>query len=188
VQSFLSRVCISGHPICSRSIWTSDTRRAFYLVGFPATLNGISRQVLITFRQNWVKQEVKHYLPRDINLLILIGARKNCLCTGTSQFTTATELTVVIIEEYHRYQLYTKYCLIFFSQGEVHRCTELLGIISVGFDVTNQLLIRSFAFVRYWRRKWKYTNNEPIRQLFTHFKKAYASALQYSDSLENPWN
>jgi hypothetical protein len=29
---------------------------------------------------------------------------------------------------------------------------KLLGIISVGFDVTDQLLIRSFAFVKYWRR------------------------------------
>jgi hypothetical protein len=29
---------------------------------------------------------------------------------------------------------------------------KLSGIISVGFDVTEQLLIRSFTFVRYWRR------------------------------------
>jgi hypothetical protein len=28
---------------------------------------------------------------------------------------------------------------------------EILGIISVGFDVTDQLLSRSFEFVRYWR-------------------------------------
>jgi hypothetical protein len=28
----------------------------------------------------------------------------------------------------------------------------MLGIISVGFDVTDQLQIRSFAFVRYWRK------------------------------------
>jgi hypothetical protein len=27
-----------------------------------------------------------------------------------------------------------------------------LGIISVGFDITDELLIRSFAFVRYWRK------------------------------------
>jgi hypothetical protein len=30
---------------------------------------------------------------------------------------------------------------------------KLLGIISVGFDVTDQLLIRLLAFIRDWRRK-----------------------------------
>jgi hypothetical protein len=50
---------------------------------------------------------------------------------------------------------------------------KLFGIISVGFDVTDQLLIRSFAFGRYWRKKWEY--NETIHQLFVDFKKAYDS-------------
>jgi hypothetical protein len=31
------------------------------------------------------------------------------------------------------------------------------GIISVGFNITDQLLIISFAFVRYWRKKWEYS-------------------------------
>jgi hypothetical protein len=31
---------------------------------------------------------------------------------------------------------------------------KLLGIISEGFDVTDQLMIRSFAIVRYWRKNW----------------------------------
>jgi hypothetical protein len=52
-------------------------------------------------------------------------------------------------------------------------CTKLLGIISVGFDVTDQLLIRFFAFVRYWRKKWEY--NETVHQLFSDFKKWYDS-------------
>jgi predicted PolB exonuclease-like 3'-5' exonuclease len=43
----------------------------------------------------------------------------------------------------------------------------------VGFDVTDQLLIRSFAFVRYWRKKLEY--NETVHQLFPDFKKAYDS-------------
>jgi hypothetical protein len=30
---------------------------------------------------------------------------------------------------------------------------KLLGIISVGFDVRDQLLVRLSAFVRYWREK-----------------------------------
>jgi hypothetical protein len=48
---------------------------------------------------------------------------------------------------------------------------KLLGIISVGFDVTNQLLIKFSAFVRYWLKKWEY--NETVRHLFIDFKKAY---------------
>jgi hypothetical protein len=36
---------------------------------------------------------------------------------------------------------------------------KLSGIISVGFDVTDQLLIRSFAFVRYWKK-----NGSTMRQ------------------------
>jgi hypothetical protein len=46
---------------------------------------------------------------------------------------------------------------------------KLLGIISIGFNVTNQLLIRFIAFVRYWRK------NETVQQLFMDFKKAYDS-------------
>jgi hypothetical protein len=45
---------------------------------------------------------------------------------------------------------------------------KLLGTISVNFDVTDQLLIRFFAFVRYWK-KWEY--NETVHQLFIDFKK-----------------
>jgi hypothetical protein len=48
---------------------------------------------------------------------------------------------------------------------------KLLGISSVGFSITDQLLIRFFAFVRYWGKKWEY--NEIVHQLFIDFKKAY---------------
>jgi hypothetical protein len=43
----------------------------------------------------------------------------------------------------------------------------------VGFDVTDQLLIRFSAFVRYWRKKWEY--NDTVHQLSIDFKKAYDS-------------
>jgi hypothetical protein len=50
----------------------------------------------------------------------------------------------------------------------------LLGIISVeDFDVTDQLLIRLFAFIRGWRKKWEY--NETVHQLFIDLRKAYDS-------------
>jgi hypothetical protein len=42
----------------------------------------------------------------------------------------------------------------------------------VGLEITNELLIRFSAFVRYCR-KWEYS--EPVHQLFIDFKKAYDS-------------
>jgi hypothetical protein len=50
---------------------------------------------------------------------------------------------------------------------------KLLGIISVDFDITDQLLVRFSAFVKCWRKKWEY--NKTVHQLFTDFKKAYDS-------------
>jgi hypothetical protein len=52
-----------------------------------------------------------------------------------------------------------------FSQDKVHMEFRIIG---VDFDVTDQLLIRSFAFIRYWRKKWEYNNN----QLFVDSRKA----------------
>jgi hypothetical protein len=34
---------------------------------------------------------------------------------------------------------------------------KLMGIISVGFDITDELLMRYSAFARYWRKKWEYS-------------------------------
>jgi hypothetical protein len=50
---------------------------------------------------------------------------------------------------------------------------KLLGIISVGFDVTGQLLIIYSAFVKYLRKTREY--NEVVHQPFVDFKKAYDS-------------
>jgi hypothetical protein len=44
----------------------------------------------------------------------------------------------------------------------------------VSFDVRDQLLIRSFAFIRY-RRKRNGEHNASVNQLFVDFKKAYDS-------------
>jgi hypothetical protein len=57
-----------------------------------------------------------------IHKLILFGLRKNCLIIGRSlllcQFTKrVTRLIVIIIVEYHCYQLHTKFCQISSSQG-----------------------------------------------------------------------
>ena len=45
---------------------------------------------------------------------------------------------------------------------------KLLGIISVDFDTTGQLLIY-YAFIKYLRKKMEY--NEAVHQLFIDFKK-----------------
>ena len=50
---------------------------------------------------------------------------------------------------------------------------KLLGIISVDFDATSQLLIIYCAFVIVLEKKWEY--NEEVHQLFIEFKKAYDS-------------
>jgi hypothetical protein len=131
------------------------------------SLKSINRQVVIKFLQNWFTHEVKYYCLRSTNSLILFGIKKNCLISGRSlllyQFTKkVTKLTVIIIGVYDCYKLHIKFYRISSSS---------LGIISVGFDGTDQLLIRFFEFVRYWRKKWEY--NESVHQLFIYFKKAY---------------
>jgi hypothetical protein len=49
---------------------------------------------------------------------------------------------------------------------------KLLGNISVGFDVTDQLLIRFSAFIRYWRKNGTAMR---LQQLFINLKKAFDS-------------
>jgi hypothetical protein len=49
---------------------------------------------------------------------------------------------------------------------------KLLGIISVGFDITDQLLIRFFNSID-TGEKWEY--RETVHHLFIDFKKAYDS-------------
>jgi hypothetical protein len=50
---------------------------------------------------------------------------------------------------------------------------KLLGIINMGFDVPDQLLIGFSAFARYWRK-----NVSTVRQYVVDFKKAYDSVMR----------
>ena len=50
---------------------------------------------------------------------------------------------------------------------------KLLGITSVDFDATTQLLIIYSAFVKYWKKKWEYS--EAVHRLFIDLKKAFDS-------------
>jgi hypothetical protein len=49
---------------------------------------------------------------------------------------------------------------------------KLLGIISVGFQITDQLLI-SFLIHQILEKKWEY--NETVHQLLIDYKKTYDS-------------
>jgi hypothetical protein len=111
-----------------------------------------------------IQAGVKHYCLRSINSLILFVIRKNCLISGRSlllcQFSRkAMKLIATVIVGYHCYQLHAKCYPISFSQGKKPTLMKLLRIISVGFDVTDNLLSRFSAFVRYWRK-----NGSTMRQ------------------------
>jgi hypothetical protein len=99
---------------------------------------------------------------RSINSSILFRIRKNCLVSGRNlllyQFTIrAIKLTVASIVGYHCYQFLMK----------------LVGIISVGFDVTDQLLIRFLLHSSATGEKL--AHNGAVYQLFTDFEKAHDS-------------
>jgi hypothetical protein len=47
---------------------------------------------------------------------------------------------------------------------------KLLGIINLGFDVTDELLSRFFGIRQILKKKWEY--NETVHRLFIDFKKA----------------
>jgi hypothetical protein len=59
---------------------------------------------------------------------------------------------------------------------------KLLGIISVGFEVTDQLLIRFSAFIRYWKKEKKYEYSERVHQLFIDIKKAQKNTATLIDA------
>jgi len=59
---------------------------------------------------------------------------------------------VVILYGYHCYQLHTKSYRIFSSQGYLSMFMKLLRIISVDFDVIDQLMGRYSAFNIIWRK------------------------------------
>ena len=82
----------------------------------------------------------------------------------------AIKQTVVTIEAYHFCQQCTKFYPTSCCQGKLHMQRKLLGIISVDFDSTGQLLIIYSVFVKYFRKMAIH-----MHQLIIEFKKAYDS-------------
>jgi hypothetical protein len=67
------------------------------------------------------------------------------------------KLIVIIVEAHHSYELLTKFYPISFSHSQVYKKLKLLRIMAVGLDVTVQVLITFFAFVKYWRKSGSIT-------------------------------
>jgi hypothetical protein len=89
---------------------------------------------------------------RFTDSLILFGIRKNCLISGKSLLFYQSTKRVIKLTV----QLSCDVTAIIFIQNciQYHSLKiKLLLIISVGFDVTDQLLIRYFA-VQYFHRVW----------------------------------
>jgi hypothetical protein len=58
------------------------------------------------------------------------------------------------------------------KDNSTHTYMKLVGIISVGFNIADQP-IRFSAFLRYWRKKWQYS--EIVHKLFIDSTIAYDS-------------
>jgi hypothetical protein len=99
-----------------------------------------------------------------IALIFYFCNNKNCLISGWSlllyQFTRMIKLS-----NYCGISLSTSYkivSIILLSRLSTY-VNEIIGDHQCGFDVTNQLFIRFFAFVRYWRK-----NGSTMRQYINY--------------------
>jgi hypothetical protein len=57
-------------------------------------------------------------------------------------------------------------------------CNKLLGIINVRFEVTDQLLIKYFAFLIHWRK-----NGSPVRQYINYSWASREPIIQFGGSI-----
>jgi hypothetical protein len=122
---------------------------------------------------------MERFALSTIKLLILFGIRRNCLRSQLLYLYSRR----VNKEDCSNYrgtsfcQLRIKFYSICCYQNEL----QLLGIISVGFDATGQLMVIYSEFDKYLRKNWEY--NEVVHQLFIDFKKPYDSVRK--DDLYN---
>jgi hypothetical protein len=106
-----------------------------------AKLKYINHQVVIKFQKSWFKQEVKHYCMRSINSLVLFGIRKNCMISRRSLLLYQFTKRVIKLTAMNSIQ---NFLFILHS-----RLSAYDGIISVGFDLADQILIRFSARRQY---------------------------------------
>jgi hypothetical protein len=97
-----------------------------------------------------IQAYVKYYCLRSTKSLILFGIRKNCLISERVQLYQFTKRVLKLTNNYHGISLLSTSYKILLSRLSPYY-VKLLRIISVyGVHVTDQLLIRLSAFVRYW--------------------------------------
>jgi hypothetical protein len=120
-----------------------------------------------------IQQEVKHCHLKFINSSSLFATGRKCLIAGRRL------LLLSVPKEGDKTNcgislLLTSYRIvsnILLSRLGLY-IDEIIGDDQCGFDITDQLLIRISAFVRYWRK-----NGSTMRQYigYSDFKKAYDS-------------
>jgi hypothetical protein len=97
---------------------------------------------------------VKNYNAISVSSLIIFGIRKNCLIGGRSlsyRFTIRViKVTAVIVMGYHCYQLHNN--VIQYPSSIAKSTDEIIGDHQYRLQLTDQQLIRYFAFIRYWRK------------------------------------
>jgi hypothetical protein len=102
-----------------RHQWMSLNRPTVKLV--LSSLKGIDCEILITFRQNWLEQEMKCYILRSVNWLTPFRKERVVWAVnglGCSTYLRNSEaIDVVIIKASHCYQHHIKLCPTSFSQG-----------------------------------------------------------------------
>jgi hypothetical protein len=102
-----------------------------------------------------------------VDLLILFGIRKNCHRSGRNLslclfIRREIKVTIVITEECHLPATYKVLPNILVSRLTPY-VDEIIGDHQCDFNIIDKLLIRCFAFVRYWRK-----NGSVMRQYISH--------------------
>ena len=124
---------------------------------------------MVKSHQNWLKQGAGQFAVIFINVLILFGIRRNCLRSGRSRslylFIRRTiKQTIEIIQEYRLCQLPTKF----------YQHPAAMGIISVDFDETGQLLIIYSALFKYLRN-----NGNTTKHFLSYFYRCTVHSVVY---------
>jgi len=123
---------------------------------------------LIKSQHTLLKERAEKFALKFINLLILFGIRRNCPRSGRRRSLCLSirrliKHIIICIEAYHFCELRTKFFQYPAVKFNSHMQRKLLGIISVDFDATGQLLTIYSTFVNYLRK-----NGNTIKQCVSY--------------------
>jgi hypothetical protein len=154
------------------SLTTAKFKHLLMLTLLLQNWKDVNHQALNTFQGTWFKPEVKHYVVRSMNVLILFAVRNNCLSSGRNlllyQFTSKErKFTIVIIDAYRCYQFHTILYPISFFQDYV---VEIIEHHQCGVQC-NRTTTDQISCIHQIQEK-KLECSETVHQLFIEFKKA----------------